>query len=326
MKIEAELKQSEIVALLRNYSFEDLKLVSVEKLTYTYKYSSFNKAKLDKALGEHTVAGGGKVAVYQIPNVGKLGVSPANNAVRMIDQTKETSKADDSHLGHVEVTPALSKAFLQAAANPGLRVAYCTKLWEHLNKTKFQGKLPKPNFVVSAKSPSSKSARGVYIGGPMYGAGQVWMAAFMFDSREPFFLEVFLHELCHQAAWCISQSTDRSQQGHGPIWQGWMRKVGLDPRRFDPTDAQEYLTGPAKQALELEYTKKYGARSSDTEIKELTKVPNPVSGSRYVIVQNGRIVRGELKGKTFTGVTPNNKTFEWKIKDLKTLTFYKDEQ
>lgn len=308
-QLKAAMRQPEIIALLKSYGFNDLHLTKHEGNASTYKFSSYNAQQLKSALGDFVVASNGKVAVYTVPQVGKLGVSPLNDLVRFVDNTlDEGTGASDKHLGHVQVTPALNKAFLQAAGNPSLRVAYCKKLFEYLNKTKFDGHLPTPVFLVSEKS-SMKNARGVYTGGPMFGAGQIWMASFMFNAREPFFLEVFLHEMCHAAAWTISKSTDRSEKGHGPVWQDWMRKVGLDPRRFDPTDDTEYKTSLEKAQKESELTKKYGPRSKLSAIEALVPKTSFKDGDVVSYVWEGRIFTGSFlkNGKEFRGAREDDK-------------------
>jgi hypothetical protein len=306
MKTEASMHQLDIVALLKSLGFTSLKLKKYEDKSSTYAFGDYNPSHLKKTLGDFTLASNGKVAVYSIPKVAKLGVSPLNSLVRFLDQTSDTSPvASDKHLGKVKVTPALSKAFMQAAVDPSLRVAYCKKLFEYFNKEKFHGNLPTPVFLVSDKSLSNiKDARGVYFGGPAFGAGKVWMASFMFNAREPFFLEVFLHELCHAAAWTISRSTDRSERGHGPVWQDWMRRVGLDPRRYDPTDSVEYKTSQEIIQKESQLAVKYGPRSKLAHVEALVPETPFKDGDRVAYVWEGRIFTGafENKCKVFVGV------------------------
>ena len=44
---------------------------------------------------------------------------------------------------------------------------------------------------------------------------------------------------CHQAVWTLDHYLSKNAaDGHGTNWARWMRHVGLDPRRFDPTDGE----------------------------------------------------------------------------------------
>jgi hypothetical protein len=313
------MKQTDIVTMLSQYGFTGLHLVSHEGKTTTYKFASYKKAVLDKELGSPSVAGGGKVAVYHVGKTAKFGVSPANSMVRVIVLVEDSKKADDRHLGNLTTTPELSRAFLQAQVKPSLRLAYCKHLWAYLNKEKFHvAALPMPKFAVGDSFPKMKNARGVYTGGNNFTAGTIWMANYMFNAREPFFLEVFLHEMCHQAAWCISKETDKSEQGHGDTWKKWMVKVGLDPRRYDPTDDVEYKSGSAAIREESKLDEAYGPRATPKELKALKPTTNL---GKCCIVSQGRIFKGGvLANGKFQGIAPNGREFHFVSK--KTTTYY----
>lgn len=299
------MRQQDIVSLLNSYGFSGIHLVKQEGNASTYKYFECDLDRLKSDLGTPSKASGGKVFVFSTP-AGKVGVTDTH--VRFIDVTEDTAKVSDKHLSKVPIPANLQTAFLQAAVNPRLHVPFCKKLFEYLNTSKFDDKLPTPKFLVSEKH-KIKNARGVYSGGPHFGPGTIWMASFMFNARMPFFVEVFLHEMCHMAAWCISHSTDHSQQGHGPVWQEWMRNVGLDPRRFDPTDDSEYKLGQEQAIKEAQLTPKYGPRNSIEEIESLEPVKAP-DGTRVSIVYQGRIFTGKITKKFFDGTrTANSKTY-----------------
>jgi len=102
-----------------------------------------------------------------------------------------------------------------------------------------------------------------------------------------------------------------------------MRRVGLDPRRFDPTDDTEYQTGPGKDAKEEELVKKYGPRADAAAIKKLHVMEMPQSG-KAIYLSEGRIFHGDLdtKAKTFRGDTGNGRLYTWKFKSLRGMRFY----
>lgn len=316
-KILADMKQPELVAMLKNYGFTGLHLLDHSDRTSTYSFVDFDRKMLERMIGEPSVTSNGKVLVYKLPSVGRMGVSPAVSRVRVKDETTNTGhSAPTHHLANVEVPAAIEKAYMQAQANPGVRIAFCKKLFDHFNKEKFKGDLPTPALLVSDKAPGAggsslgKNVRGVYYSGRNYDAGRLWMASCMFNARPVFFYEVFLHEMCHLAAWTISRSTDRSEAGHGPVWQDWMKKVGLDPRRFDPTDDYaEYKLGPEKYAKDAERTQKYGPAPSDQELAQYEKYKGYTGKplQHIYLLYEGRLFFGTAQKSTFQGVSITTK-------------------
>lgn len=111
---------------------------------------------------------------------------------------------------------------------------------------------------------------------------------------------------CHQAAWCISKSMDRSDEGHGPVWQGWMRKVGLNPNRYDKLDDTAYADNLERAITEEALTKDLGPRTPVNFFKKLTKVTSVVLDDVIVEYKN-RAFRGSFKKQgskyVFNGVT-----------------------
>lgn len=312
--VTGAMHQLEILKLLSSYGFSDLLLKSHEGAMYTYNYIEGDVKRLKKMFGDPTLAGGGKVMVFSIPNVGKVAVSESNSMLRFKDETTtESRKTDTSHLGNVKVPPAFETAFMKAQSSPPLMPKFCTKLYEHFNKEKFGGKLDPCPIKVSPKPPSGskvgKHTRGYYQRGLNFTNHHMWIGSFLFNARIEFFLEIFLHEMCHAAAYNISQSTDNSEQGHGPVWQGWMVKVGLDPRRFDITDDAEYKVGSEKLKKEEENTKMFGPPSTPAEISKVKargEIPaTRASSGEYVMIRSGRVIKGFWEKGT--------KTFKYKV-------------
>lgn len=193
----------DITKLLESFTFTDLALTKTEGNNYTFKFASYNHTQLEKALGKPTVAAGNKVAVFQIPGVGKIGVSPANSMVRIVvTATSNKTEVDDSHLGQQATTPELSMAFKRAQANPRFRLAFTKELWKHFNHTKFNARMAMPKIEVGTVPSFGfprgglKSARGVHQGGNNYTPGIIFIADFLFNGREAFFNEILLHEMC----------------------------------------------------------------------------------------------------------------------------------
>ena len=292
------MKHQDIVTLLKSFGFSGLTLVSAEGDTTTLRFQDYNHSSLVKSLGQPTLAGGGKVAVFQIPKVARIGVSPTNSVLRFISEADTGVATVQHHLGFVKVPPAYSTAYLKASINTGHQVPYLRKIWEFLNKTKFAGKMVEPRLGV--KESLGAGVRAHYIGNRSFTAGTIEVARFLFNAREPFFLEVFLHEMCHQATREISRSLDMSENGHGAVWQQWMVDVGLDPRRFDPTDPAEYQTHTEFVQKESELNQRYGSRAKEADLKALRKLTGPPHGTVIMLFQ-GRLLEGLAVKTAFHG-------------------------
>jgi len=320
------MRLQEVKTFLTKRGFNGLQYVShsEETKTFNFKYTEFN----DYHMGiEPTVAAKGQVAVYNIPEVGKIGVSPNNRMVRFIDAGKAIAKkkVNDSHLGFVEVTPELTELFNKAVTNSTQRVPYMKALWHYLNTEKFQGRMKEPELKTGPRSGSRhKNARGVYFSTNWHsnGPGKIWMADFMFNAREPFFLEVFLHEMCHQAAREIDRDSSYDEQGHGPVWQKWMRHAGLDPRRFDPTDDYEYKSTDETMHQEEQLDEQFGPRQDGAELAKLKKLTKFEPGPCFYVYKS-RAIRGVLQmgfdGKSviFEFKNPKGQTRQLSWKTLK---------
>jgi hypothetical protein len=309
------MQPSDIAILLKNFGFSGLSLVKTEGTNYTFKFDDFNLKKLNSMFGTPSIAGGGKVAVFVVPEYGKLGVSPINRMVRLAyTGTHQKTEYDDTHLGQHETTQELNLLYEKAKVNPAQKTKFITALWEYFNEEKFQGRLPVPRLMTSLKPPVdgvSKNVRGLFIYDTkkLYGPGTLWISDRIFNAKEAFINEVVLHEMCHQATSCLDKVNDPSEGGHGREWQAWMRRVGLDPRRFDPTEETVYQDKATQAISEDKLNRAYGPRTPVAEYKNLEKVSSPTSLEVLVLIK-GRLMRGKFKkvrgGYEFHCVAPNN--------------------
>jgi hypothetical protein len=196
------MQPSDIATLLKNFGFSGLSLVKTEGTNYTFKFDDFNLKKLNSMFGTPSIAGGGKVAVFVVPEYGKLGVSPINRMVRLAyTGTHQKTEYDDTHLGQHETTQELNLLYEKAKVNPAQKTKFITALWEYFNKEKFQGRLPVPRLMTSLKPPvdgASKNVRGLFIYDTkkLYGPGTLWISDRIFNAKEAFINEVVLHEMC----------------------------------------------------------------------------------------------------------------------------------
>jgi predicted SprT family Zn-dependent metalloprotease len=304
--ITASLKPAEVTEVLHNHGFTGLVLKKVEDKKYTYTFDSVDVRSLKQRLQAPSVAQDGKVLVFDIPGVGRLGVAVATHMLRLVDESKvEKTKTSKHHVQGIgnKVPEVLAKAYPFAQATQSKRVPFMKKLFQWANKEYFGNRLDEPSITTTLTpfSPKLKTARGVYRGGTNFSAGHLWMWGKTFNADLDFFAETFVHEMCHAAAHQISQSRDRDEGGHGPVWQGWMRKCGLNPSRYDTTEEAEYESAKDAALKESELTRKFGPRVLPEEVG-LTKYPGkPRPGVPVVVAYQGRLFKGKFVGKNFAG-------------------------
>jgi SprT-like family len=289
---------TEIKSFLTRLTFTDLSLIKADEasMTYTFSFGTFTpKAIPDKP----TMAANGTVAVYTLEDVGKLGVSPSNKVVRFIDAGKRsTKKVNDEHLSKSNgVSPELEALYQKAQVSETKRQAFMKGLWNFYNETKFQSRMKIPKLLTGPKVPgigSRPSTRACHVWDERTGKTlYLWVNTIMWNARLPFFCEVFLHEMCHEAVLNIDQIESREAAGHGKDWQRWMVHVGLDPRRFDPTDDYEYKTGIQRTQEEEKLTDMYGPRVDASYFKTLRKMSSCVPGPA-ILQRSGRPIKGVL--------------------------------
>lgn len=290
------MEQTDVANLLKSFGFKDLSLVGMEGKNFTYKFASYNHQLLVKQFGMPALAAAGKVAVFVVPTYGKLGVSPGTHKVRLSYTGSHVSKleTDDSHLAKGETSHAIQVLYERARSSPTDRLALMHALWDFYNETKFASRMKKPKFLMSLspKVKLGKNTRGYYQRGrTTEQPGVLWVSTRLFNAKEHFFNEVFLHEMCHQAVWCLDKTVDTSEGGHGPLWQAWMRKVGLDPRRYDPTEDGTYNDEVTQALKEEKNALNFGPRAPLSEIKKLQSVASPVPGQMFYVYE-GRLFEG----------------------------------
>ncbi len=267
--------------VLQSLGFDGLKFISHEGMTFTFKYTSDDPKRL-RGLGKPTVAASGKVAVYVVPEIGRLGVSPSNSVLRLIaDKVSEKPVTNDDHVNPLPIPPEYSKAFEQAKVTPTKQVPYLKKLWQFFNREKFGHKMVEPAILCSKIPPFPRmksTTSGAYSQG--YGARSasvIWINQRIFNAREHIFLETLVHEMCHQAV----AEIDRNQLDgdHGPNWKSWMTRCGLKPLKYDLTDQIEYMDSKQAKILEIEKNaKKLGKQHKQEYFDGLKAAPKGYTG------------------------------------------------
>lgn len=310
--------QKQVIRFLESQGFRGLSLITFKNNVFTFSYNSVNFNALVRTFGAPSVAGGGKVAVFDCQPYGKVGVSQENTAVRVVWEHKATEKfVDKSHLAKLPVPQELQVLYQRGLSSGPTRIKFLTSAWEYFNKTKFSGKLTGPTILCSSLPRASvrrlfsSSVRGYFRAG-MPVPGELWIKADLFSADIDFMVEILVHEMAHQAVAEIDQVKDTSEGGHGRNWQAWMRKVGLDPRRYDPTPDSVYSPDSPDLALEdLRLTQAYGPKSSAASLRALKILPGITTGTGLKIIFKDRIATGKIvtvRGKyKFLGKTESGK-------------------
>lgn len=176
---------------------------------------------------------------------------PKENSPTETPNVPGSKENDDSKVPHIKLSESLVTMFGRAASNPNpiFRIRFMDLLWEYFNHQHFHNemKLPIISLLKDVKS-SSFRLRGQWTGAKR----KLEIAPRLFNAHVGFFAEIFLHEMCHQAVTEIDKSYDRTAAGHGPNWQHWMIRVGLNPRRFDPNDNSTYMNSSEKSAHDFQ--------------------------------------------------------------------------
>lgn len=314
------MKVHDIVHLLESFGFQRLTPQNIDGSTFTFKFGEHDYRYLVRTFGEPTIAGKGKVAVFEIPSYGRLGVSPTNSMVRLAYKGNHVQvEHDDSHLAKLETNKALQLLFAKAQTGRMYRLKYLEESIAFFGRVKFYGKLPKIKIMCSVATPK---IRGINEGtraffAPAGAKSYFWFRDGLFNANEHFVNEIIVHEMCHQAVYVDLGYVESELNGHGPKWQAWMVKVGLDPRRLDPTDDFTYKDTVTQNLEEEELVKTYGPRTPLSFFKNFVPVPQPpkdLSGE-FVLVNQGRAFTGTMSKVgskyQFKGVGPNKRMFTW---------------
>jgi predicted SprT family Zn-dependent metalloprotease len=189
--------------------------------------------------------------------------SPREPGVILTKPDQILLKKDNTQVPHIPIPTSLASTYIRIpATGPSqLGILWMRQLWNFLNENKFDKKLQAPN-ISFIKNIARMRTRGYW---RAHGR-ELKIAARLFNAPLPAFVEIFLHEMCHQAVSEIDKTVDRTQQGHGPHWQRWMRTVGLNPSRYDHNDSDIYLS-EEEQRVVKEQREKAEQNKKELELK-----------------------------------------------------------
>lgn len=263
----ADRKMAQV--FLTELGFKGLRFKSEREDEIKFFYTDYDQSLITKFLGKpksadksirYNFGDQGVVAIWEntdtvILKNSKRGSgrihTPVNKPVEVKPpappEPRTGTENDDAGVPIVHISPELHAHYQMAQIDKGYRLRFMTELWRYLNKTKFLGQMHIPNIrLMKTVKGTSFRLRGFWRASNREFA----ISPRLFNASQAFFVEVFLHEMAHQAVSELDKVYSREAQGHGPEWQRWMVKIGLNPRRFDPNENTTYMNQKEKQEVE----------------------------------------------------------------------------
>lgn len=323
MKIEAPFRLHAALAdekaaaeFLTELGFKGLTFKSAGEDIIQFRYKDYNKAEVTKYLGNpkpaetsirYNFGTSGVVAIWPQKMTVVLKNSkrnstrltpiethvPPTEVPVVTPNTPGSPENDDAKVPVTHISEALEKAYkyVQHTDNKGARLTFNAKLWHYLNTTKFGGQMEVPNLrLLKAQGATKMRLRGRW--SPAQRLLEV--APRLYNASQNFFVEVFLHEMCHQAVSEIDKVRENENKGHGPQWSKWMRHSGLNPRRFDPNDNTVYMTPNELREHEAKKAEQQALREKQLNIVKENGLQRimPTVGRPAIILHNGEAYSG----------------------------------
>lgn len=173
---------------------------------------------------------------------------------------------------------------------------YMDEHWTYFNKTRFHGKLTKPNFgLLKDVDAKRMKLRGHYI----YGTpGLIELSPNLFNApHEGWINRILIHEMCHQyvfETYGLKQAVEdgAKTKGHGILWQQAMHMAGLPASRFDDQGNEMYF-----DKKEMKKHKEFVDRADNTKLLKETRaeyhpMTTPAFGDLVLFVLNVKRVIG----------------------------------
>ena len=280
------MKPYKVAELLKSYGFQNLKALKSQvvgdKIHNIFSFDDIN-LRLFSVLGEASRTPDG-VLVYGRGTNFVVGIK--NDKVKVITKNEEEDY-DDESLTHLEkLMPQKLTNYWSMLVTDSQRAKFTVECWKIFNKEKFSNRLDLPVILVAAKHQAKNmaTALGVFTHYSSGGGMQLFISTRTFKKSFSMYLEVLLHEMCHQATATISNLPDNA---HGEVWQHWMTKVGLDPKRFSYKDFDDNSTESLEK--ESDMIRIQGPKDSVSLIKKLVPLKHTPTGKKVAINMNQRI-------------------------------------
>ena len=207
---------------------------------------SYTTAQLKALMDSLKVSDEPVAAPIVKPKPRQIGVTapPTSSTQHAVKEEPDVSHVTDA----VEALGIVYEAQIRNSTNAAIERRFMLDLWTALNKKSFNGQLrPVKKLMVI---PSKRQGLRAFWH-PRYRI--IVFGDLVFKANWAKFHEVFLHEMCHQAVTDVDHSGVAKalpEGGHGPEWQAWMRKVGLEPKRYDDSTFSEYMTDDEKELFD----------------------------------------------------------------------------
>lgn len=269
--------------VLEHLGFKGLRLKSNSEGVIRYSYQSYDERRLNHMMGlpksdikapniRYPYGVHGLLAVWpgksevllrntvkqgktfiEIPDVLKKEAPPD-----MAPLPKAGTENDDAGVPVTHIPGNLEADYLRAQQKPKYRVKFMQDIWIYFNHTKFGNKLKHPSLVLMKGIDAAKmKTRGIWYPS-LY---ELRINPNIFNASQNFFMEIFLHEMCHQKVTDLRLAGELTKEeiadnakhkGHGTVWATWMKKVGLDARRFDPNENSTYMDEDKKSEHDIQ--------------------------------------------------------------------------
>lgn len=301
---------------LTELGFKGLAFKSTGEDIIQFRYKSYDEAEVTKYLGQPKPAASsirydfglhGVVAIWPTKKTvilknskrAALRVKPTETHVPHVEKdvpvvSPGSKENDDSHVPKTVISGDLAKMYEYAQKTDNktfrLRLRFMHTLWKYLNQHKFGSDLVEPHMGLM-KNVAGKSLR---VRGRWWaGKRLLEVSPRLFNASQNFFLEVFMHEMCHQAVSEVDKVRD-TNKGHGPVWAKWMKHVGLNPLRFDPNDNTTYITEDEKAEHQEEQDKRRAVREKNKQVIENRSMRHtyPANDKPASIIIDGHVLNG----------------------------------
>jgi len=225
--------------------------------------------------------------------------SPLGNPEREDISQLDKELIDDRApaLEKYRLPPAAIEKLKQVKSNSPnqLKLLTIKYLWNQINKIKFESKLEEPNLEMMRDQGSNFKLRGYW---QPFGR-RLALSPRLFNAKPEIFLEILVHEMCHQATSEISHVYGEPEKGHGPVWKSWMVKCGLDPSRYDRNTNDEYLT--PQQRKVADYVKTHKLQPKDERRGVICGMYNSKDGTiREVVILTLKIWKQRAAAEVMT--------------------------
>jgi hypothetical protein len=199
-----------------------------------------------------------------------------------IFQRKEDTNEPHINIAKLRIPKAIADQYDRLTNTDGSLVSpqamrfFLRTLWQHVNRQCFDNKLQRIDFDYLRSSDISRMKKRAHWAPHKR---KIEIHPKVFGASFPVFVELFVHELCHQAVTDINgPEVDAAEwkvaKGHGPVWKAWMVKCGLNPSRYDQNGNWKYSSDSndsKTSILQQRYANKFrseGLINSSTPIKD----------------------------------------------------------